>query len=232
MIFVLETYWLPVLLALLIGILTGLWIWRGRDRAARRTMVETEASPIDAAPIAGTAYYKRPEPPRSVDVSPPDATAPPPAAPAGFAEPAPPQTIAAEPTSHRPAESVRPPAGPPAVRRLPGDGEGQGGADAGAAAVEDIADEFLGIDAHPGAPADALTRMKGVGPKLAALLNEAGVTRFDQIGAWSDAELDAMDARMGSFRGRLRRDRVVEQARFLARGDQAGYEAVFGKLGA
>jgi hypothetical protein len=36
---------------------------------------------------------------------------------------------------------------------------------------------------------------------------------------------------MGAFRGRIERDRVVEQARYLARGDRDGYEATFGKLG-
>jgi hypothetical protein len=36
---------------------------------------------------------------------------------------------------------------------------------------------------------------------------------------------------MGAFRGRLERDRVVEQACFLARNDRDGYEAIFGKLG-
>jgi predicted flap endonuclease-1-like 5' DNA nuclease len=43
-------------------------------------------------------------------------------------------------------------------------------------------------------------------------------------------EVAAIDADLGAFKGRLTRDRVIEQAAFLARGDQAGYEAAFGKL--
>jgi predicted flap endonuclease-1-like 5' DNA nuclease len=39
-----------------------------------------------------------------------------------------------------------------------------------------------------------------------------------------------IDESLGAFRGRLERDRVLEQADFLARGDIAGYEAKFGKL--
>jgi predicted flap endonuclease-1-like 5' DNA nuclease len=42
--------------------------------------------------------------------------------------------------------------------------------------------------------------------------------------------VERIDAELGAFRGRLVRDRIVEQAAFLARGDQAGYEASFGKL--
>jgi len=40
-----------------------------------------------------------------------------------------------------------------------------------------------------------------------------------------------LDDRLGPFKGRLERDRVVEQASYLARGDRDGFEARFGKLG-
>lgn len=78
--------------------------------------------------------------------------------------------------------------------------------------------------------ADDLRRLKGVGPKLANLLNELGVTRFDQIACWSDAELAQVDARLGAFSGRATRDQWVEQAKLLAAGDIAGFEARFGNI--
>lgn len=84
---------------------------------------------------------------------------------------------------------------------------------------------------EPAGPPDELTRMKGVGPKVAALLNSLGVTRFDQIAAWSDADIARIDAELGAFKGRIQRDQWVEQARLLAAGDTAAYEAKFGKLG-
>lgn len=87
------------------------------------------------------------------------------------------------------------------------------------------------IHAVPAGPADELTRMKGVGPKVAALLNGLGITRFDQIAAWSEADIARIDAELGAFKGRIARDQWVEQARLLAAGDTAGYEAKFGKLG-
>lgn len=77
---------------------------------------------------------------------------------------------------------------------------------------------------------DDLTRMKGVGPKLAVRLGELGYTRFDQIAALTPAEAETLDAQLGSFRGRLTRDRWIEQARYLASDDRAGFEAAFGRL--
>ena len=87
------------------------------------------------------------------------------------------------------------------------------------------------IHAVPAGPPDELTRMKGVGPKVAALLNGLGITRYDQIAGWSDADVARVDAQLGAFKGRVTRDQWVEQARLLAAGDTAGYEAKFGKLG-
>jgi predicted flap endonuclease-1-like 5' DNA nuclease len=80
------------------------------------------------------------------------------------------------------------------------------------------------------AAGDDLTRIKGLGPKLRARLAELGVTRFEQIAAWTDADIAAFDAQLGSFAGRSTRDQWVAQAQFLASGDVAGYEAKFGKL--
>jgi predicted flap endonuclease-1-like 5' DNA nuclease len=77
---------------------------------------------------------------------------------------------------------------------------------------------------------DELTRLKGVGPKLAAQLKELGVTRFDQIAAWDEATINRIDAQLGRFQGRIRRDEWVTQARLLSSGDQAEYETKFGRL--
>jgi predicted flap endonuclease-1-like 5' DNA nuclease len=87
------------------------------------------------------------------------------------------------------------------------------------------------IHTIPAGPPDELTRMKGVGPKVAALLNGLGVTRYDQIAAWTDADIARVDAQLGAFKGRIARDQWVEQARLLAADDRSGYEAKFGKLG-
>ncbi len=80
-------------------------------------------------------------------------------------------------------------------------------------------------------PADDLTRIKGLGPKLAALLGEFGVTTFAQIAAWTPEEIERIDAKLGRFAGRITRDQWVEQAKFLAAGDEPGFTARFGNNG-
>lgn len=118
---------------------------------------------------------------------------------------------------------------------LPGE-ERDGVGDAGAAAIGDVVDELLGVDSHPAmpeaaGPPDDLTRIKGLGPKAAALLNGHGITRYDQLAALDQAQATSLDARMEAFKGRLERDRWQEQAGHLASGDTAGFEEKFGKLG-
>ncbi|WP_420381984.1 hypothetical protein [Novosphingobium sp.] len=77
---------------------------------------------------------------------------------------------------------------------------------------------------------DDLTRIKGVGPKLSRVLGDLGVTSYAQIAGWSEADLAAIDAQLGVFAGRPKRDAWVEQAVLLAGSDTAAYEAKFGKL--
>jgi predicted flap endonuclease-1-like 5' DNA nuclease len=83
---------------------------------------------------------------------------------------------------------------------------------------------------HQPLHADDLKRIKGVGPKLEKLLNSLGVTSYSQIAAWDDDEIDRIDARLGTFAGRIRRDDWPAQAAFLAAGDKAGFEQRFGRL--
>ena len=87
-------------------------------------------------------------------------------------------------------------------------------------------------NSHPGASGapDDLLQLKGVGPKLAALLISHGLTRFDQLATLSPSQVDSLDDTLGAFRGRLARDRVVDQADYLARGDIDGFDQRFGKI--
>ena len=78
--------------------------------------------------------------------------------------------------------------------------------------------------------ADDLTRIKGVGPKLANALRELGITSFAEIASWDEAEIDRIDAKLGRFQGRIRRDDWKTQAALLAGGDTAAYESKFGRL--
>jgi predicted flap endonuclease-1-like 5' DNA nuclease len=78
---------------------------------------------------------------------------------------------------------------------------------------------------------DDLTRIKGLGPKIANILGEMGVLRFADIAAWTDSDIDRIDAQLGRFQGRIRRDAWVEQAKLLSSGDESGFNAKFGQNG-
>ncbi len=77
---------------------------------------------------------------------------------------------------------------------------------------------------------DNLRLIKGVGPKLNTLLNSLGITRFDQIANWKEAEIVEVDRYLDSFSGRITRDAWIDQAKFLAKDDIAGFEKKYGKL--
>lgn len=175
MLTVIDEHLIAVVVALLIGVVIGFWIFR-RARTTNTSTVEAPAPVVPATPV---------EPPRRVQR---DTT------------------------------------------------EGNTIFDQGAAATGDVTGEVLGLRVHsqlPGAsgPPDNLQLMKGVGPKLAQKLNENGITRYEQLAALSQNEVAILDERMGAFRGRLARDRIAEQASYLARGDRDGFEARFGNLG-
>ena len=111
----------------------------------------------------------------------------------------------------------------------------RGIADEAARATSDVAGQILGANVSGQLPTaegdpDDLQKLKGVGPKLAAMLNAMGLTRYEQIASLSPGQVEAIDADLGAFRGRLTRDRIVEQAHYLARGDLDGYRATFGAL--
>ena len=58
----------------------------------------------------------------------------------------------------------------------------------------------------------------GVGPALEKLLNKTGVWHFDQIAAWTKADVDHIDALMKGFHGRAQRDEWVKQSKKLDTG--------------
>ena len=114
-----------------------------------------------------------------------------------------------------PPAAVTGPEPPPAPAGLAGAGE---------------AVQAMAAPVPPGEDGDDLTRIKGLGPRIAEQLRGLGVTTLAQIAAWDDAEIDRIDAQLGRFQGRIRRDDWPAQARLLAAGDMGGYEARFGKL--
>lgn len=89
------------------------------------------------------------------------------------------------------------------------------------------------VKTAPAAPQipDDIALLKGVGPKLVALLQSMGVTSLEQIAAWSAADVTEIDSKLGAFAGRIKRDNWVDQAKLLSAGDIAGFEKKYGSLG-
>lgn len=119
--------------------------------------------------------------------------------------------------------------------RQSGPAEGRGLAGEAAAATSDVTGELLRAPVRQELdgteePHDDFSRMKGVGPKLADELNALGFYRYEQIARLTPTEIERIEGQLGAFRGRLTRDRIVEQADYLARNDIDGFEQRFGKL--
>ncbi|MGE3618173.1 MAG: hypothetical protein AB7L66_20040, partial [Gemmatimonadales bacterium] len=62
-------------------------------------------------------------------------------------------------------------------------------------------------------PADDLKLIAGIGPAIERLLHDHGVTTFRQIADWTPVEVARFGDFLGALRGRIDRDRWVEQAR-------------------
>ncbi len=73
--------------------------------------------------------------------------------------------------------------------------------------------------------ADDLKLIKGVGPKLEALLHKLGFFHFDQIAGWTEDEVQWVDQNLEGFKGRVSRDNWVEQAKLLADGKETEFSA-------
>jgi predicted flap endonuclease-1-like 5' DNA nuclease len=75
----------------------------------------------------------------------------------------------------------------------------------------------VGLDGPRGGKPDDLKLIVGVGPKLEALCNRLGFWHFDQIAAWTPAEVAWVDDNLEGFKGRVTRDNWIAQARDLAK---------------
>jgi predicted flap endonuclease-1-like 5' DNA nuclease len=188
-----------------------------RDEPRPEPEPETPRTPAPAPPVARdpepqplAARELAPEP-IAASVAEPEPVAP---TPEPVAKPVP----TPKPVADAPAESAAPPSPPEPVAAPP-------------APSPSPSPTVTPAPAANVAGALALTTIKGLGPKVAAMLAERGITRVDQLAALSPDDASALDLQLGAFTGRMERDRWIEQAKLLAAGDTAAYEAEFGKLG-
>ena len=227
-----REYWIVLAIVLVAALAIAWWIFA----ASRRTQVQIEheeadgAAPakrnqalIDAPPAASP-----PPAPLHDDTASRQAASPPASAQPAAAQPAPQPAPAQAPPS-RPAPS-QPSSQPAGAGHAPSAESERARLSRPAAPPPAVAESAPSPTADAAASADDdLTRLKGVGPKLAARLRELGIATIAEIAAWDDAEIERIDTQLGRFQGRIRRDAWPEQARLLAAGDMAAYESRFGK---
>lgn len=72
---------------------------------------------------------------------------------------------------------------------------------------------------------DDLGLIWGVADKLAEKLNALGIWHFDQIAKWSPANVAWFETQMDGFKGRIDRDKWIEQCQKLASGWRPGSDA-------
>ena len=203
-----EANWLLVVIALAIAALILLWI----IAANRHTRVELsrDEGTVDAPARRNQALID--------------------AAPAAVPSPIPTPSVAPAPLPV-PAPTPAPP--PSAAEPVATAFDGMAGVEEAilAGATVTPAPPMVADAPLPAADSESeLLRIKGLGPKLVDQLQLLGVTRLGQIAAWDDAEIDRIDAQLGRFQGRIRRDDWPTQARLLAADDIAGYEERFGRV--
>ena len=195
------------------------------------------AAPPPAPEPAAKAPPPAPEPaPAPAPVAEPAAEAPPPAPkpaakPKAAAKPAAKKVVAKEPAAKPPAKPATKAAAKPATKKATAK---PAPAETATIPEEPTVPPPPAAKPAPAAPKtgpDNLQLLKGVGPKLVVLLNGLGVSSFQQIADWTDADIARIDPQLGAFQGRIARDNIVDQAGFLARGDKAGFEAKYGALG-
>jgi predicted flap endonuclease-1-like 5' DNA nuclease len=99
----------------------------------------------------------------------------------------------------------------------------------GGAAAAGLGLTSIGIAAAVGS-ADDLLLIKGIGPKLNGVLNGLGITRFDQIAAWTAGDVDKVDDHLGEFKDRIGREEWIPQAKLLAAGNMSEWERIYGTV--
>ena len=69
---------------------------------------------------------------------------------------------------------------------------------------------------------DDLKKISGVGPTIEKKLHNMGVTRYRQIANWKAADINKADDAL-NFKGRIKRENWVKQAKILASGGETEF---------
>jgi len=205
-----------VLLAFFVGCILGCLLKMAfGPRPVASTPASDQVTPV--APLRHSEPMKA-SPPRAASKPAQSAQRKQPAASVEAANPAKPEKVlqptsppeaASEPVQATPAEAG--PEGPPLAQT------------AEPARLE----EPKGIPAPRGGQPDNLKRISGIGPKIERTLHTLGFFHFDQLAGWTEDQVRWVENHL-KFKGRIAREKWLEQARLLAEGREEEFATVFG----
>ncbi len=149
--------------------------------------------------------------------------APQPAAADSPREPVPAQGIPVDATGVAVQQAPVVSPGRPEKRDMEGNATAPGGtaeAEPGAPVANDapVMRQPQSLAAPRGGQADDLKVIDGIGPKIEAMLHAMGFYHFDQLANWTAEEIAWVDAQLTAFKGRMIREKWVEQARERLKG--------------
>ena len=227
--FLMGEIWLLLLLAALLGLLAGWFIWgrrtpedagevdrlraaldacnaKGRDQTARITALEGDLSAAKATASESAAKAERAMAANAAAASISAAAVVTQAAPKAAASNGQAPSAAAKPAQAKAAKAASPaPASKP-------------DSDKTASTAPKAADKPKSLTKARGGKPDDLKLIKGVGPKLEALCNKLGFYHFDQIASWTEKEIAWVDDNLEGFKGSVTREDWVQQASDLMNG--------------
>lgn len=200
--------WLLLLLAFLLGLALGWWIWH-RQRVVT-VGADTRQPSGNTRTVASQAAYGTPEMGvnnQSGDEKQTDAV---------VSEP-----VAALSELSSPKAEIEPEPEPEPERTPQSANPETPAAQTGAAAP-------LLFDTPTEGPADDLKKIKGIGPAIEKLLNSLGVFYFRQIADWDRSHVAWVDQRL-QFPGRIDREDWINQAQTLKAGGETEFATRYDK---
>jgi len=87
-------------------------------------------------------------------------------------------------------------------------------ASAAAAGAQGLTTGMPAVKSSDDGPGDDLQQIRGIGPKIAGILKELGIERFEQIADWTPENIDWINAHL-KFKGRVEREQWIAQAKTL-----------------
>jgi NADH-quinone oxidoreductase subunit E len=136
-----------------------------------------------------------------------------------------PQEVGAKAAKPQPGKAAKADETGISKREAPVKPKGKPATEAAAAPTQSPGKKPRVMKAPRKAGADDLKLIKGVGPKLEALLHGLGFFHFDQVAKWTEEEVQWVDQNLEGFKGRVSRDNWVEQAKLLAEGKDTEFSS-------